>query len=132
MRDVEVGIDALYEMTVQQIHGAPQLLFMDDLRGTLDQMASYSRVVDEQGNQLDEIEDKSLFHFVDALRYLAVWLKRAGLAGFRATRDESAGDRPPAGVFAETPDPDPREEGRPYRIGRADRGGDNYGCPSVW
>ena len=82
MRDVEVGIDALYEMTVDLADGRPELLFMDHLRGALDQFASYSRVVDDLGNPTDEIEDKHLAHFVDALRYLAAWLKRGGLAGW--------------------------------------------------
>ncbi len=83
VRDVEVGIDALYEMTVNVIRGQPQLLFMDHLHKTLDQMASYSREVNDQGEPTDDIEDKQLFHFVDALRYLAIWLKtNCGLSGY--------------------------------------------------
>lgn len=117
VKDVEVGIDALYEMTVNQVNGKPELLFMDDLRGVLDQMASYSRVVDELGEATEEIEDKSLFHYVDALRYLAVWLKRGGLQNYGPAKapGRSALDSLPPGVFgggagAETGDeiPDPR------------------------
>lgn len=111
-RDVEVGIDAVYKMLVTDIGGRPQLQIMDHLSGVLDQVASYSRVVDEFGEKTDEIEDKQLFHFCDSLRYLCVWIDRAGLAGFQATRDQSSplADAPP-GVFHDLPDE------RPGRIG---------------
>jgi hypothetical protein len=64
--DVEVGISRVYAMLKT---GA--LVFFDDLTGTLDQMESYSRVLDDRGEPTEAIEDKSTYHYLDALRYVA-------------------------------------------------------------
>jgi hypothetical protein len=40
----------------------------------LDELATYSRVTDDEGNPLEAIADKSKFHRLDALRYVASYL----------------------------------------------------------
>jgi hypothetical protein len=81
----------------------PELLFMDHLRGTLDQFASGPRVVDQPGEPTDQIEDRRLAHFVDALRYLAAWLKRGGLGNWTPSiaRDKGVLESAPPGAFIE-------------------------------
>lgn len=113
VRDVEVGIDSIYEMTVNHVNGWPELVFMDHLTGTLGQMENYSREMDEMGEPTEVIEDKQLFHFIDALRYICVWLKRGGLAGWSATTSEDRGAiaTAPDGVFHKAYEPPENKDG---------------------
>ena len=62
--DVEVGIDRVYGLLA-----AKKLLVCASLAGLRDQLGSYSRVLDANGNPTEAIEDKETFHFADALRY---------------------------------------------------------------
>ena len=62
--DVEVGINRVYGVIKHD-----NLLLFDTLTGTLDQMHTYSRVLDERGEATEGIEDKETFHYLDALRY---------------------------------------------------------------
>jgi len=62
---VEVGISRVYSAITRG-----ELLFFDDLEGLLDELESYSRMIDERGEQMDEIENKSDYHGLDALRYV--------------------------------------------------------------
>lgn len=63
--DVEVGITRFYGMLK-----SGNLLFFDDLEGTIDQIEGYSRELDDNGNPTERIEDKSIYHFLDAGRYI--------------------------------------------------------------
>jgi hypothetical protein len=63
--DVEVGIDRVYGA-----HKADRILVFDDLKSYLDDKMSYSRVLDDNGEPTEEIEDKNSFHFMDAERYI--------------------------------------------------------------
>lgn len=63
--ELEVGIDRVYAA-----HKAGRVLVFDDLVRYLDQLASYSRKVDDAGNVLAEIEDKHSYHLLDASRYI--------------------------------------------------------------
>jgi hypothetical protein len=70
---VEVGIARVYAAIKTR-----QLIVFDDLRGLLDEIGSYSRVVNERGEVMDDIEDKADFHLCDSLRYVVGWLRRMG------------------------------------------------------
>lgn len=117
VKDVEVGIDAVYEMTAQG-----RLIVCDDLKHLLDQLASYSRVVDEQGEPTGEIDEPRIYHYLDALRYVCVWLKRCGPSAPSAPAGETKGvvESAPAGVFATDAPP---ERGRAEDRGGASVGG---------
>lgn len=65
--DVEEGIDRV-TLLLKQF----RLFIFDDLHGLLEEMVTYSREVDEEGNATEKIRDKSTFHLLDALRYLAM------------------------------------------------------------
>lgn len=67
--DVEVGINRVYG----GIKTAAFVLF-DDLSGTIDQAESYSRVLDERGEPTEAIEDKEMYHYLDAWRYIGSYL----------------------------------------------------------
>jgi hypothetical protein len=71
VKDVEVGIDAMYSACSQG-----QMLVMDDLVELLDELASYSRVVDDNGKPTAEIDGQSTYHLLDACRYYWVWHAR--------------------------------------------------------
>ena len=68
---VEVGISRVYAAI-----SAGELKFFDDLEGITDELESYSRKLDERGEPTDEIEDKSSFHGLDALRYVVAHNRR--------------------------------------------------------
>lgn len=71
--DVEEGIDRVITLLKQY-----RLLIFDTCDGTLDQLATYARKLDKAGNVTDEIKDKETFHFLDALRYVALALNVKG------------------------------------------------------
>lgn len=65
VKEVEVGIDRTYELFKTK-----KLLVFDDLAGLIDETESYSRVLDENQEPTEVIEDKSKYHRIDALRYI--------------------------------------------------------------
>lgn len=67
--DVEVGINRAYSMFAKDA-----LIVFDDLTYTIDNLTTYSRLLDEFGNATEDIDDKSAFHLCDALRYAATKL----------------------------------------------------------
>lgn len=95
--EVEVGINRVYAA-----HADRQIRVFDDLKGYLDQKASYGRKLDDAGNVLEEIEDKETYHFCDAERYIIGWLRR-GEAEFgpSSPKARSAIANAPPGVFAD-------------------------------
>ena len=94
--EVEVGIDRVYAALREG-----RLVVFDDLAALLDEFGSYSRVVDDVGNPTEEIDDKSSYHRLDAMRYLisTLGMGRWGTQS-EADRDSRSlvGDAPP-GVF---------------------------------
>lgn len=68
---VDVGIDKVYGLL-------PQLRIFDDLTPIIDEFESYSRKVDQNGDAINEIDNKSSYHFLDALRYASTILKVEG------------------------------------------------------
>ncbi len=69
IKEVEVGIDRVYGMIKED-----RLVIFNTCTGLIDQVQSYSREVDDQGNPLDTIEDKDSYHYADALRYICSYL----------------------------------------------------------
>jgi len=97
INDVEVGIDTVYATIVKG-----QFLVMDHLTGLLDELASYSRVLDPSGETTDAIEDKSDYHYLDCVRGIVTYLKRGGTLTWDAAPDPRARSmmsRAPEGVF---------------------------------
>jgi len=69
VKEVDVGIDR-----VDAAHANDGVLVFSDLADYLDEKENYSYVVDEDGNVLDEIEDKNKFHVMDSERYIIPFL----------------------------------------------------------
>ena len=65
VKEVEVGIDRTYELFKTN-----KLYVFDDLTGLIDELESYSRVLDENQEPTEVIEDKAKYHRLDALRYI--------------------------------------------------------------
>ncbi len=80
---VELGITRTYGAIKEDC-----LYVFDDLPGLLDELASYSREVDETGQPTAKIQDKESFHRLDSLRYIMGWLRRGALV-WEAKEDES-------------------------------------------
>jgi hypothetical protein len=99
LADVEVGIDRVYG-TIRR----NELFVFDDLAGLLDELQSYSRVLDDMGEPTREIDEKSSYHLLDALRYVLSYLK--GNPTWGDTNDPPPDPRmeilkAPPGVFLE-------------------------------
>jgi hypothetical protein len=69
--DVEAGIDRVIGLIKES-----RLYVFDTCIGLLDELGTYSRKVDSQGQILTEIENKSAFHRIDALRYVTQGMLR--------------------------------------------------------
>jgi hypothetical protein len=63
--EVEVGINRVYGAIA-----SGRVVVFDDLAGLLDELASYSREVDEAGEPTEVIENKSAYHLLDSCRYI--------------------------------------------------------------
>lgn len=70
--DVEVGISRVYATIAED-----RLFVMDTCPHLLDEIQSYSREVDENGEPLDmTIADKDTYHSADSVRYLIGYMER--------------------------------------------------------
>ncbi len=67
--DVEVGINRVYQMLA-----TGRLTISASCEKLIDELQSYSRVLDEGGEPTEKIEDKEKWHRLDALRYLCAKL----------------------------------------------------------
>lgn len=72
--DVEVGINRVYGSFKNQ-----KLFVFSDLEWLLDEIGSYSRKLDDLGQPLEEIDDKSSYHHLDALRYIITYINETGM-----------------------------------------------------
>ncbi len=70
IKEVDVGIDRVYGAIKSN-----QLFVFDTCVGLLDELASYSRELDENGNVTERIEDKETYHRLDCLRYIISHIK---------------------------------------------------------
>jgi hypothetical protein len=107
IRDVEVGIDTVFAAFARN-----EIVVHDDCVRLLDQLASYSREVDDQGEPTDKIDSKSSYHLLDSLRYGLSWIRQGGfmLDPTPDPRARSEVDRLPQdvwGMAAETDDGKP-------------------------
>jgi hypothetical protein len=71
MHEVEVGIDRVYAQIAEG-----RFFVTDNCVCLLEEFASYSRPVDEEGNPLEGIEDKDTYHGLDSLRYIVGHLRQ--------------------------------------------------------
>jgi hypothetical protein len=71
--DVEGGI-----MRPYGLFKTKKLFVMESCRGLLDELGTYKRKLDENGQPTHEIENKRKFHRLDALRYVCTGLVDAG------------------------------------------------------
>jgi hypothetical protein len=71
--DVEAGIDSVHSLLATD-----QLAVFTDLEDLADEFEGYARVVDDSGEPLAEIEDKEIWHRLDALRYIAPYVQTRG------------------------------------------------------
>lgn len=63
--DVEAGIDRVIALFKTR-----RLFVFDVCTGLRDELGSYSRVVDDNGQPTEKIKDKEAYHHLDALRYV--------------------------------------------------------------
>jgi hypothetical protein len=68
---VEVGIQRVFAQFALN-----RILVMDDLKGLLDELASYSRELDDMGEPTEKIDAKETFHHLDSVRYIIGHLNR--------------------------------------------------------
>lgn len=100
VKEVEVGIDRVYGAIKKG-----ELYVFEDLAGLLEELATYSRALDDRGEPTEAIEDKETFHHLDALRYVVGWIKKSSMPfeitlPSRPTTVQGA----PSGVFDRPPD----------------------------
>jgi hypothetical protein len=74
--DVEAGIDAVYAAIK-----SGRLKVFSHLYKVVDDLFSYSRKLDSNGEITEQIEDKNKYHRLDAVRYAVVELMRGGFTG---------------------------------------------------
>ena len=70
--DVESGIDKVVALWREK-----RLFVFSDCKGVRDELARYSRKVDQAGQVTTAIRDKETFHRLDALRYVAIGVSRS-------------------------------------------------------
>lgn len=71
--DVEVGIARVYACFAED-----RLFITEDCPRLLEDVQNYSRVVDEDGEPTNDIQDKETYHAADALRYPVNYLEAKG------------------------------------------------------
>ena len=71
VKDVEVQISAVYSLMANG-----KLLIFDDLVSLIEDIENYSRETDDEGLPGEKILNKSAYHTLDALRYVATGLSR--------------------------------------------------------
>lgn len=67
--DVEPGLDRVIEVIKSR-----RLIVFRSQREVLDEMGTYSRMVDENGQPTEKIKDKETFHRLDCVRYVVSWI----------------------------------------------------------
>jgi hypothetical protein len=96
---VEVGINRVYAAFKNK-----QVYVFNTCEGLLDELESYSRELDESGEPMEAIENKSAFHHLDALRYILPNLRKPHVPFVIGLPDAAHGQgsrimQAPPGVF---------------------------------
>ena len=73
---VEAGIDAVYGL-----FKTGRLFVFSHLSRLIDDLRSYSRVLDDNGEPTEKIDDPHSYHRLDALRYAGTEISRGGFIG---------------------------------------------------
>lgn len=98
VNDVEVGISRVYGL-----HKENKIMVFNDLLGYLDEKGSYSRVLDENNEPTEEIEDKGKYHFMDSERYILSVQAVGSMAGSESLgMKQRGGDQSLAGIMGRT------------------------------
>lgn len=63
--EVDIGIGRMYGALKDNM-----IMIFDDLTYLIDEISTYSREMDDEGEPTDEIEDKDTYHHLDACRYI--------------------------------------------------------------
>lgn len=66
VKDVEVGINRVYSLFQRD-----KIRIFSSCSGVIDELNNYSRTTDENGNPTETIENKEIYHKLDALRYIS-------------------------------------------------------------
>jgi hypothetical protein len=77
IKDVEVGIQRVYSLIKEN-----RLFIFNTCPNTIDQFNSYSRVLGENDQPTDKIQDKEAYHYIDATRYIGTFLNREDIEEF--------------------------------------------------
>lgn len=64
IKDVEVGIDRVYAQFAED-----GIMIFNTCSGLIDELGTYSREMDRDGDPTEKIKDKNKFHLADSLRY---------------------------------------------------------------
>ena len=70
--DVEAGINRVIALLKEK-----RLFFFDTCKGIIDEMGTYSRELDANGQATEKIKDKATYHRLDGLRYVANGIGKA-------------------------------------------------------
>lgn len=76
------GIQSIVEVGINRVYGAfqrRQLYVFDHLKELLDELGTYSRVLDDQLEPTEVIDEKDTYHMLDALRYIIGHLNHGSL-----------------------------------------------------
>lgn len=68
---VEVGINRVYALIKEN-----NLVIFKSCNKTIDDIENYSRELDDKGDPTEDIEDKTIYHLGDSVRYFAFYVKR--------------------------------------------------------
>ena len=88
IKDVEVGINRVYSM-IQ----SGKIVIFDDCVELLDELASYSRQLDDEGKPTAAIDNKSDYHLLDALRYICTHLYNDGSSNWQGELENAIKER---------------------------------------
>jgi len=72
--EVESGINRVIALLKEK-----RLFVLDNCRGVIDEIGTYSRELDANGQATEKIKDKATYHHLDALRYVASGISEGGI-----------------------------------------------------
>ena len=73
----DIGVDAGIDRVISLLEEF-RLVIHDNCIGTLSDISDYRRKMGKDGTMTEAIENKEMYHFADALRYIVAWLVEPG------------------------------------------------------